>query len=134
MIRSCLWRPAVIPLAVIAVAALVLGCSSDAPRPTDPGRLDWAIAIQAGAGVISRSVDDANRQEHLDSLGKALAIGQRILQEGGTSLDAVEQVLVFIENDPMFNAGRGAVYNHDGDNELEDIILDARIVLYAIDL
>jgi len=96
-----------------------------APAAADrSGRLEWAIAIHAGAGVISRSVDEANRQEHLDSLGKALAIGQRILQEGGTSLDAVEQVLLFIEDDPKFNAGRGAVYNHDGGHELDASIMD----------
>lgn len=100
--------------------------SQRAEAPQSPGtpRLEWAIAIQAGAGVISRSVDDANRQEHLDSLTEALVIGQHVLEEGGTSLDAVEQVLVFIENDPLFNAGRGAVYNHDGGHELDASIMD----------
>ena len=46
--------------------------------------------------------------------------------EGGTSLDAVEQILVFIENDPKFNAGKGAVYNHDGNHELDASIMDGR--------
>jgi len=135
MNQSCLWRPAVVSPAAITVAAvsllaILLGCSSDAPgptevsRPADSKQLDWAIAIHAGAGVISRSVDDANRQEYLDSLNEGLAIGQRILQEGGTSLDAVEQVLIHFENDPKFNAGRGAVYNHDGGHELDASIMD----------
>jgi beta-aspartyl-peptidase (threonine type) len=106
--------------------AVVPGCAPppDAPRASATPHLAWAIAIQAGAGVMSRSVDEANRQEHLDSLGKALAIGQRILQDGGTSLDAVEQVLIYIEDDPRFNAGRGAVYNHDGGHELDASIMD----------
>ena len=122
-------RPADILPTLIAVAAtfltvITVGCGSGPPQPADTGHLDWAIAIHAGAGVISRSVDDANRQEHLDSLSEALTMGQRILQDGGTSLDAVEQVLIFFENDPRFNAGRGAVYNHDGGHELDASIMD----------
>lgn len=140
MIQSCLWRPTAIARAAIAVAmlaaaavsllAMPLGCSGEAPRSIDrprstaPQQLDWAIAIHAGAGVISRSVDGANRQEYLDSLEEALAIGRRILSEGGTGLDAVEQVLIHFENDPKFNAGRGAVYNHDGGHELDASIMD----------
>jgi beta-aspartyl-peptidase (threonine type) len=119
MRRSHIW-----PL----LAVLLLGCRpvpvEVTPRVDDTPRRDWAIAIHAGAGVISRSVDDTNRQEYLDSLSKALSIGRRILEEGGTSLDAVERVLVSLENDPKFNAGLGAVYNHDGGHELDASIMD----------
>jgi beta-aspartyl-peptidase (threonine type) len=106
------------------VAALFSGCAP-APREESP-RPEWAIAIQAGAGVLSKSVDDANRQAHLDSLAEALAVGRRILEGGGDSLEAVEQVLVYIENDEKFNAGRGAVYNHDGGHEMDASIMDGR--------
>ena len=49
-----------------------------------------------------------------------------MLQEGGTSLDAVEKVVRFLEDDPLFNAGKGAVYTHEGTHELDAAIMDGR--------
>ena len=113
-----------IPALIVAALA---GCGT-APGPTGVApaapRQEWALALHAGAGVISRSVNQENREEYLDSLRKALAIGRRVLSSGGTGLDAVEQVLIFLEDDPKFNAGRGAVYNHDGGHELDASIMD----------
>src|SRR4029453_3986451 len=60
------------------------------------------------------------------SLAKALGIGTEILKKDGTSLDAVEQVFRFLEDDPLFNAGRGAVFNAAGQHELDASIMDGR--------
>jgi beta-aspartyl-peptidase (threonine type) len=61
-----------------------------------------------------------------ESLGKALDIGVEVLKSGGTSLDAVEKVIRYLEDDPLFNAGRGAVFNAAGTHELDASIMDGR--------
>lgn len=58
------------------------------------------------------------------ALDTALQIGQHILERGGSSLDAVTQTIIYLENCPLFNAGRGAVFNHDGVNELDAGLMD----------
>ena len=60
------------------------------------------------------------------SLGKALDIGVDVLKQGGTSLDAVEKVIRYLEDDPLFNAGRGAVFNAAGQHELDASIMDGK--------
>ena len=92
----------------------------EAPRPK------WAIAIHGGAGTIPKTMPEAKKQEYLRSLNQALKIGQEVLQQGGTSLDAVEKVIRFLEDDPLFNAGKGAVYTHEGTHELDAAIMDGR--------
>jgi beta-aspartyl-peptidase (threonine type) len=107
---------------VVLAAVLLAGCFSGGTP--DPTALDYALAIHGGAGTISKSLPDSEREAYLDSLRQALRIGTSILDEGGTSLDAVEQVIRLLEDDPRFNAGRGAVFNHDGGHELDASIMD----------
>jgi beta-aspartyl-peptidase (threonine type) len=70
------------------------------------------------------SLSDERQRTYLASLEQALRIGIEILEQGGRSLDAVEQVIRHLEDDPLFNAGKGAVFNHDGLNELDASIMD----------
>lgn len=86
----------------------------------------YTIVIHAGAGTISKSLPDSVKKEYLNSLKKALSIGKNILENGGTSLDAVEKVINFLEDDPKFNAGKGAVYTSEGIHELDASIMDGR--------
>ncbi|MFQ5877886.1 MAG: isoaspartyl peptidase/L-asparaginase family protein [Acidobacteriota bacterium] len=115
---------------MMPLAALLLlpGCGDVGSGRSGAGasRVEWALAIHGGAGVISRSVAEGDRREYLDSLEEALRVGSAVLSEGGTALDAVEKVVVLMEDDPKFNAGRGAVYNHDGEHELDACIMDGR--------
>jgi beta-aspartyl-peptidase (threonine type) len=90
------------------------------------GERRWAIAIHGGAGVIPKSLPKMRRGQYFDALGKALALGRDLLQEGRSSVDVVEQVVRVLEDDPLFNAGRGAVYTHDGKHELDAAIMDGR--------
>jgi len=62
--------------------------------------------------------------EYQQELGKALSIGVEILKSGGSSTDAVEQVVRYLEDCPLFNAGKGAVFTHEGRNELDASIMD----------
>lgn len=91
-----------------------------------PGAARWALAIHGGAGTIPKTIPESEKQAYLDSLNKALAIGRDVLAKGGTSLDAVEKVVRFLEDDPLFNAGKGAVFTHEGTHELDAAIMDGR--------
>jgi len=85
----------------------------------------WALAIHGGAGVIERG--DLTPQKEADfraGLNAALAAGQRVLSSGGSSLDAVEATIRVLEDNPLFNAGRGAVFTAEGRNELDSSIMD----------
>jgi L-asparaginase / beta-aspartyl-peptidase len=91
----------------------------------DPGKQEWAIAIHGGAGSMTRDkLTPELDKEYRNSLSAALNIGKKILSEGGTALDAVEQTIRSMEDNPLFNAGKGAVFTHDGKNELDAAIMD----------
>ena len=62
--------------------------------------------------------------EYRKVLNEALETGKKILNEGGSSLDAVEKTIRVMEDNPLFNAGKGAVFTHDGKNELDAAIMD----------
>lgn len=84
-----------------------------------------ALAIHGGAGTILRSEMTAELEnEYRVALQNALETGWKILQAGGSSTDAVENSVVELENCPLFNAGRGAVFTHEGKNEMDACIMD----------
>jgi beta-aspartyl-peptidase (threonine type) len=85
----------------------------------------WALAIHGGAGVIERG--DLSREKEIAyraGLSAALAAGEKVLSNGGPSLDAVEAAIRVLEDNPLFNAGKGAVFTADGRNELDASIMD----------
>ena len=84
-----------------------------------------AIVIHGGAGVIESSKMSPERAaSYRAGLAAALDTGYDVLARGGTSLDAVMAAVRVMEDDPQFNAGRGAVLNHEGDAELDAAIMD----------
>jgi len=86
----------------------------------------WALAIHGGAGVIPKDMAEERKQEYFDALEAALGLGRDALERGETALDTVEAVIRFLEDDPKFNAGKGAVYTHEGTHELDAAIMDGR--------
>ncbi len=83
-----------------------------------------ALAIHGGAGTILKSEMTAElEQEYRNGLENALKIGWEILNKGN-AIDAVEAAVVALENFPLFNAGKGAVFTHEGKNELDASIMD----------
>ncbi len=103
-------------LTVFAPSALA---QDDAPK--------WSIAIHGGAGTIAR--EDMSEEEdaaYRASLQAALDAGRKVLEDGGEALDAVEAVIVMLEDDARFNAGRGAVFTWDETHELDASIMDGR--------
>ena len=83
-----------------------------------------ALVIHGGAGVIERdSMSPEQDAAYRSALSVALAAGYRVLDQGGSSLDAVTASIVTMENSPLFNAGVGAVYTHDETHELDASIM-----------
>jgi len=94
------------------------GMHTDGARPL-------AIAIHGGAGVVDRAQMAPERAaSYLAGLSLALDAGYAILERGGSSLDAVAEAVRILEDDPQFNAGRGAVLTHSGEAELDASIMD----------
>ncbi len=86
-----------------------------------------ALAIHGGAGTILKSEMTADLEaEYRAGLDNALRKGFEVLQKNGSALDAVEIAVVELENFPLFNAGRGAVFTHDGKNEMDACIMDGK--------
>ena len=84
-----------------------------------------ALAIHGGAGTILRSqMTPALKAEYRGGLEAALKIGWAILESGGSSLDAVEATVCSLEDFPLFNAGRGSVFTHEGKQEMDAAIMD----------
>ena len=85
----------------------------------------WGIALHGGAGAIERQgMDPKLEAAYRSSLAEALQAGAGILDGNGSALDAVEKAITFLEDDPLFNAGRGAVFTASGENELDASIMD----------
>ena len=85
---------------------------------------NFCIAIHGGAGTILRSSMTPEKEEkYTSALREALTAGYAVLEKGGTSLDAVEAAIASLEDCPLFNAGRGAVFNSEGGHEMDASIM-----------
>lgn len=83
------------------------------------------IVIHGGAGALERGrYSDAEEAAYKAKLNEALDAGYAVLDSGGTALDAVEAAIVLLEDSPLFNAGKGAVFTYDGKNELDASVMD----------
>jgi beta-aspartyl-peptidase (threonine type) len=105
--------------------ALLAGFFAISTSPAQTAKHKWAIVLHGGAGVIERASMDATREAaYRTALRADLQAGADILAKGGSSLDAIETVIRLLEDDPLFNAGRGAVFTAEGRNELDSSIMD----------
>ena len=111
---------------ILAAALLYLGLTDFKPTGSSAEQHKFTILLHGGVGTISRDMPDSIKIDYLLSLTNALSLGKKILENGGSSLDAVEQVVRFLEDDSKFNAGKGAVYTSEGTHELDASIMDGR--------
>ena len=103
------------------VFAALAGFALSAPLPA----ADIVLAVHGGAGTMPRAELSAEREAAVRAdLTRALRAGHAVIAQGGSSLDAVTRAIVVLEDSPYFNAGKGAVFNHDGVNELDASIMD----------
>src|SRR5215467_3635613 len=101
--------------------ACIWGCAVDSSNAP----VKWALAIHGGAGVIERaSMTRESEAAYRAALSSALESGAKVLRDGGSALDAVEAAIRLMEDDPLFNAGRGSVFTSAGRNELDASIMD----------
>ena len=85
----------------------------------------WAIVVHGGAGTITRArMTPEVEAQYRDMMNAAIDTGAAILASGGSALDAVERTIRIMEDSPLFNAGKGAVFTHEGRNELDASIMD----------
>ncbi len=114
-------------LANILVFSLVFQLPVMAGPAGETDRPVYALVIHGGAGVIVRAqMTPAKEAAYRAKLGEVLLVGEKILADGGASLDAVEAVIKLMEDSPLFNAGLGAVFTADGANEMDASIMDGR--------
>ena len=105
--------PAVLAFALFAGPA----AAQEAPR--------WSFAIHGGAGVIERAgLTPEQDAAYRAALHRALEAGQAVLAGGGSAMDAVQAAIELMEDDPLFNAGRGAVFTAAGRNELDAAVMN----------
>ena len=111
-------------------AALLGGCAPkrDTPQPEERERVserrEWSIAVHGGSGSMPKERLAGREQAFHDALGRAVTLGAEMLRGGASSLDTVEAVVRLLEDDPLFNAGKGAVFTHEGTIELDAAIME----------
>lgn len=109
---------------LLMIPALLAACAASTKAGSRAPR--FSIAIHGGAGVIDRGAPEAEREAYRQSLERALRHGRDRLANGDAALDVVESVVRILEDDPNFNAGKGAVFTEDGRHELDASIMDGR--------
>jgi beta-aspartyl-peptidase (threonine type) len=88
---------------------------------------NYALVIHGGAGVMDKDKMSTEVQnEYIAVLDQALRIGDSVLANGGTYLDAIEKTIVILEDSPLFNAGKGAVFTHEGLVELDASVMEGK--------
>ncbi|MDR6196860.1 isoaspartyl peptidase/L-asparaginase [Siphonobacter sp. SORGH_AS_0500] len=103
---------------------LLLSTSAFAQNP-DPSKI--TLVLHGGAGTITRqNMTPEKEKAYRETLNLALQTGYDVLKKGGTSLDAVEATIHVMEDSPLFNAGKGAVFTHEGKNELDAAVMDGK--------
>jgi beta-aspartyl-peptidase (threonine type) len=105
--------------------SFVILASAASAQPKNPHPTKWAIAIHGGAGEEEwQHMDAATADAYHASLAGALQAGTAVLSKGGRSIDAVEAAIEVLEDDPLFNAGRGSAFDSEGRNEMDAAIMD----------
>jgi len=116
------------PVMFLLLLVLSTGCK---PRAEDGGKSDpsvvpynYALVLHGGVGSMNpENFPEESELKFNAALDSALQLGLDVLEKGGSSIDAVEAVLRYMEDNPMFNAGRGSVFTSEGKNELDASIM-----------
>ncbi|MCF8389807.1 MAG: isoaspartyl peptidase/L-asparaginase [Bacteroidales bacterium] len=110
---------------LISIVFFSFSCQNNETPVNQQSKIDYALIIHGGAGNMSiENVTEESQAEYIAKLNEALNLGLKILEDSGSSLDAVENVINLLEDSPLFNAGRGAVFNHDGINDMDASIME----------
>jgi beta-aspartyl-peptidase (threonine type) len=114
-------------LLYLLIFILISSCNMDTKsgmKAENSSKPEYALVIHGGAGTILKADMTADQEAaYLAALDSALEAGKAILASDGTALEAVEAAIVFMEDNPLFNAGKGAVFTNEGKNELDASVM-----------
>ena len=115
-------------IAAVAVLLFALTSCNNSALTGNKRAQEWAIVLHGGAGGSKDAPKMSPEREkvYTDALSEGIAIGQKMLEEGRDAVDVVQAVVVYMENNPLFNAGKGACLNSDCIHELDAAIMDGR--------
>lgn len=103
---------------LVSVAVMAMSTAAEA-KPK------WALVVHGGAGVIEKKdLSPEQDKAYREAMTRVANTGADVLKKGGTALDAIEAAIRLLEDDPLFNAGRGAVFTAEGRNELDCSVMD----------
>src|SRR5690606_27822656 len=110
-------------LAIFCITFSMFSFSQNQPNMSE----NFAIVIHGGAGtILKKNMSDEQEKAYQEKLQEALDSGYLVLKNGGTAIEAVEKAIVVMEDSPLFNAGKGAVYTNADTNELDASIMDGK--------
>ena len=108
--------------AIVLISLLTLNVAAQQKK--------YVMVIHGGAGtILKKNMTPEREAAYIAVLTQAIQAGYAKIKDGKTSLDAVEATIHILENDPHFNAGKGAVFTHDGKNELDAAIMDGKTLM-----
>ena len=117
---------------LFTILFLISSCKNDSKADTPDiqtktEKPEFSIIIHGGAGYITKeNLSPEKEAEYQKKLEEAIRVGYNILKNGGSSLDAVQKTINILEDSPLFNAGRGAVFTYAGENEHDASIMDGK--------
>ena len=110
---------------LLPLISLAILASTTCAQSANSHLTKWAIAIHGGAGEAEwQHMDPATAEAYHASLARSLQAGTAVLSKGGRSIDAVQAAIEVLEDDPLFNAGRGSAFDAEGRNEMDAAIMD----------
>ncbi|MCB0396369.1 MAG: isoaspartyl peptidase/L-asparaginase [Flavobacteriales bacterium] len=111
---------------ILALVCMALPLYMWAQQEQQPMK-NVVLVIHGGAGtILKKNMTDSMEQAIRSKLTEALQTGYKVIQNGGSSMDAVEQTIHVMEDSPLFNAGKGAVFTNAGTNELDASVMDGK--------
>lgn len=112
---------------LLAILTVFVQCKSTKNIAANDKSENFAIVIHGGAGtILKKNMPPELESKYREKLEEAVKTGYAILKKGGTSLEAVEKTINVMEDSPLFNAGKGAVFTNQGKNELDASIMDGK--------
>jgi L-asparaginase / beta-aspartyl-peptidase len=111
---------------ILVLSTFALGCETTTSKNANETKQhEFGLVIHGGAGtILKEEMTEEQEAEYRAKLEEALKVGYAILEKGGTSMDAVVATVKILEDSPLFNAGKGAVFTNAGTNELDASIMD----------
>jgi len=116
-------------ISLLTLITVFFACKNEVNTETItiPERPEFSIIIHGGAGtILKKNMTSGKEAAYKAKLEEAIQVGYTILKNGGTSLDAVQKTINVMEDSPLFNSGKGAVFTNAGTNEHDASIMDGK--------